>query len=153
MATPRKAAASLTTSTGLMPATATAAPAAGKDAAAADKDTSAGSSVQVVVRCRPANDKEKASGDSLVVGCYPSQSEVRVLSKKGAASSSAAGATGAANAKASDTKTYTFDATYGALSTQEEVYNNTVKPLVEEVLGGFNVRLHSLLPLLSRGAH
>jgi hypothetical protein len=136
-----------------MPATATAVPAAaGKDAAAADKDTSAGSSVQVVVRCRPANDKEKASGDSLVVGCYPSQSEVRVLSKKGAASS-AAGATGAANAKASDTKTYTFDATYGALSTQEEVYNNTVRPLVEEVLGGFNVRFHSLLSLLSRGAH
>jgi len=113
----------MATSTGLIPTTSGG---AGKD----KDDAAGGSSVQVVVRCRPPNDKEKASGDSMVVGCYPQHNEVRVMTKKGVMT--------AGKGAPSDTKTYTFDATYGALSTQDEVYNNTVRPLVDEVLGGFN---------------
>lgn len=99
-----------------------------------------GSSVQVVVRCRPPSEKEKQANDTMVVGCYQSCSEVRVLTNgRRVASSSQSGALQAQASKSdANTKTYTFDQTYGALSTQEEVYNNAVKPLVEEVLGGFN---------------
>ena len=74
----------------------------------------------------------------MVVGVYPQHSEVRVITnfKKGPASVN--GGVSAATSSKQDMKTYTFDQTYGALSTQEEVYNQAVKPLVEEVLAGFS---------------
>ena len=103
-------------------------------AAAAAASSDAGSSVQVVVRCRPPSDKEKSSNDTMVVGCYPQHQEVRVITNgKKSTTSSAGAATMQAQANKADanTKTYTFDQTYGALSTQEEVYNQSVKPLVE----------------------
>ena len=35
-------------------------------------------------------------------------------------------------------KTYGFDTVYGPTASQEEVYQTTVSPIVEEVLKGFN---------------
>lgn len=98
-------------------------------------DAEKGSSVQVVVRMRPPSEKEKANNDPMVVGVYPQHSEVRVMNnfKKGPASVVAAPAI-----SSKDAKTYTFDQTFGALSTQEEVYSQAVRPLVDEVLAGFN---------------
>ena len=95
-----------------------------------------GSSVQVVVRMRPASEKEKASNDTMVVGVSPQHNEVRVITnfRKGPAGSNAA----AAMAASAQPKTYTFDKAYGATSTQAEVYAQAVEPLVNEVMQGFN---------------
>jgi len=133
MATPRKAALPSHQPGPAAPSTAASSSSSGDSA-------EKGSSVQVVVRCRPPSEKEKQANDTMVVGCYQSCSEVRVLTNgRRVASSSQSGALQAQASKSdANTKTYTFDQTYGALSTQEEVYNNAVKPLVEEVLGGFN---------------
>lgn len=99
-----------------------------------------GSGVQVVVRVRPTSDKEKAANDATVVGVSSKDSEVRVLTalkRPGtAALSAAAAAAGPMQAASKDIKTYTFDQVYSGYSTQEEVYTNAVKPLVEEVLAG-----------------
>lgn len=95
-----------------------------------------GSSVQVVVRMRPASEKEKASNDTMVVGVSPQHSEVKVITnfRRGPAGSNAA----AAFAASAQPKTYTFDKAYGATSTQAEVYSQAVEPLVNEVMQGFN---------------
>lgn len=35
-------------------------------------------------------------------------------------------------------KTFTFDKVFGAYSTQEDVFDSMVRPIVEEALDGFN---------------
>ena len=40
--------------------------------------------------------------------------------------------------KSNQTKTFTFDSVFGPNSTQKEVFDQTVCPIVEEVLKGFN---------------
>lgn len=35
-------------------------------------------------------------------------------------------------------KTYTFDKVFGTYSTQEEVFEGVVRPIVDETLAGFN---------------
>ena len=87
-----------------------------------------GNNVQVVVRCRPPTDAERRGGDVGVIGCLHG-SEVHVLAGSGKAKA-ALGCGGK--------KVYTFDQSYGATSSQEEVYHRAVRPLVEEVLAGFN---------------
>jgi kinesin family protein 11 len=92
-------------------------------AAATGSQDDKGSNVQVVVRCRPPTDSEKRIGD-IVLACV-NQSEVKINANlKGKALN----------------KMYTFDQSYGQLATQEEVYHNAVKPLVDEVLNGFNCK-------------
>ena len=91
-----------------------------------DSDSAVGSNVKVVVRCRPPTESERRGGDVGVIGCL-NGNEVHVL---GAKLKSAQ--------PASNKKVYTFDQSYGALSSQEDVYTKAVQPLVEEVLAGFN---------------
>eukprot|EP00501_MAST-03F_sp_TOSAG23-6_P001017 GSMAST32.ASY1.ANO1.1057.1 assembled CDS len=66
--------------------------------------------VKVVVRVRPLNDKEEISADS-------SRNE---------------------SSEGTHTKRYKYDNVFGQYATQKEVYEQTVQPLVEEVLDGFN---------------
>uniref|UniRef100_A0A4W4DXW7 Kinesin-like protein n=1 Tax=Electrophorus electricus TaxID=8005 RepID=A0A4W4DXW7_ELEEL len=80
--------------------------------------------VKVVVRCRPMSRKEEASGHESVV-----QVDVKV------------GQVALRNPKAGPgelVKTFTFDAVYDAGSKQSDVYDETVRPLVDSVLRGFN---------------
>ena len=53
--------------------------------------------------------------------------------------------TWAKEAKKAGTKTFTFDRTYGAESTQREVYDDVCRPIVDEVLKGFNCTVRELL--------
>eukprot|EP00808_Paulinella_micropora_P018920 g17645.t1 len=78
--------------------------------------------VQVVVRCRPLNAREKEGNQYPVASCVGA-SEVNVILGKHQHNS---------------TKTFTFDRVFGQYSTQEEVYLTSVAPLVAEVLRGFN---------------
>eukprot|EP01112_Ceratiomyxa_fruticulosa_P016131 TRINITY_DN4840_c0_g2_i1.p1 TRINITY_DN4840_c0_g2~~TRINITY_DN4840_c0_g2_i1.p1 ORF type:complete len:1103 (+),score=300.04 TRINITY_DN4840_c0_g2_i1:27-3311(+) len=80
-----------------------------------------GVNVQVVVRARPMNPKEIDGREFSVLDVRPERKEITFVGPKSASS-----------------KTFTFDTVYGTNSTQKEVFDNTVVPIVDEVLKGFN---------------
>ncbi|XP_076291739.1 kinesin-like protein Klp61F [Lasioglossum baleicum] len=77
--------------------------------------------IQVFVRVRPINDAERA-GKSVTVVDTPSSKELVVREKP----------------CDKRTKKFAFDRVFGAFSKQIEVYNAVVRPLLEEVLAGYN---------------
>ena len=79
--------------------------------------------VQVAVRCRPLNSEEKRENQSSIVTCE-SEAKTATISY------------GQAGMKT--TKSYHFDKVFGVYSRQEEVYESMVRPIVDEVLKGFN---------------
>ncbi|KAI9031201.1 P-loop containing nucleoside triphosphate hydrolase protein [Hyaloraphidium curvatum] len=89
--------------------------------------------VKVAVRCRPLSDREPPPGDPPVRGavlCDPAAATVTVLSP----APPKASASGAAEAP----KLFTFDAVFGAASTQSELYDSCARSIVDGVLDGFN---------------
>lgn len=81
--------------------------------------------VQVVVRCRPMDDRETGRGYSRVVDVIPSRGVVEVRHPRDDPSSETV-------------KVFTFDAVYDWHSSQQELYEETVRPLVSSILDGFN---------------
>lgn len=81
--------------------------------------------VQVVVRCRPMDDKEASRNYSRVVEVSPSRGVVEIRSPRDDPSKD-------------NGKTFTFDAVYDWHSSQQDIYEETVRPLVSSVLDGFN---------------
>ncbi len=79
--------------------------------------------VQVAVRCRPANKEERGTGQASVVATETAEKKVTVQY-------------GPAGKKTS--KTFNFDKVFGTYSTQEEVFDQMVRPIVNECLEGFN---------------
>lgn len=79
--------------------------------------------VQVAVRCRPLNSEEKRENQSSIVTCESEAKTVKI-------------SYGQAGMKT--TKSYNFDKVFGVYSRQEEVYESMVRPIVDEVLEGFN---------------
>ncbi|XP_037100261.1 kinesin-like protein KIF3C [Syngnathus acus] len=82
-------------------------------------------SVKVVVRCRPLNRKEESNGPSGGIV----QMDLRL------------GQVILRNPRASHSepqKTFTFDAVYDASSKQRDLYDESVRPLIDSVLAGFN---------------
>lgn len=84
---------------------------------------SAGTNVQVAVRCRPSNAEEKKTNQPTVITCDSENKSLKV-------------SFGPAGKKIS--KAYTFDKVFGMYSTQEEVFESIVRPIVDEALAGFN---------------
>ncbi|CAM9258449.1 unnamed protein product, partial [Phaeothamnion confervicola] len=78
-----------------------------------------GVNVQVALRCRPLNGREKERGFLHCVTCDGASNRVRVHHKK-------------------MDKTYPYDRVFGPYVSQEEVFASTVAPIVEETLNGFN---------------
>ncbi|KAF1328281.1 Kinesin-like protein, partial [Globisporangium splendens] len=74
------------------------------------------SHVQVAVRCRPLNEREKASDRPPIVQCKTNTNEIVVTKRKN----------------------YSFDKVYGQYSTQKDVFKATVRPVVDEALAGYN---------------
>ena len=81
-----------------------------------------GSAIQVVVRLRPINDAEKKHGTLPVVTGKTQERSVTVIKGKG---------------RKQLKSCYTFDNVFTAFSTQEEVFEATVKPVIMEVMRGF----------------
>lgn len=88
--------------------------------------------VQVAVRCRPLNAREINSGERSVLKCIEDAREV-VCSGVSAAASSKSGAGHSAGKK-----TYTYDHVFGPDSSQKDLYDGVVEPIVDEVLQGYN---------------
>ena len=82
--------------------------------------------VQVAVRCRPVNGEERRTAQATAIACDSAKKEVTVSS-------------GPAGKKTS--KTFTFDKVFGMYSTQEEVFETMVRPMVDEALAGFNTTI------------
>jgi hypothetical protein len=83
---------------------------------------SEGSAIQVVVRLRPINDAEKKHGTLPVITGKTQERSVTVIKGKG---------------RKQLKSCYTFDNVFTAFSTQEEVFEATVKPVITEVMRGF----------------
>lgn len=82
----------------------------------------ASASVQVVVRLRPLNTKEKKHGTLPVVSASTADKTVTVIKGQGSR-----------QARSS----YNFDNVFTAFSSQEEVFDATLKPIIRDVLMGF----------------
>jgi hypothetical protein len=80
------------------------------------------SSVQVVVRLRPLNEKEKKHGTLPVISASTNDKTVTVI--KG---------TGSRQARSS----FSFDNVFTAFSTQNEVFDATLKPVIKDVMRGY----------------
>lgn len=83
----------------------------------------AGQNVQVAVRCRPVNAEERKSCQATAIQCDSSAKQVTV-------------SCGPAGKKT--TKSFAFDKVFGMYSTQEEIFEQMVRPIVTETLEGFN---------------
>ncbi|XP_033321263.1 kinesin-like protein 68D [Megalopta genalis] len=81
--------------------------------------------VQVVVRCRPMDEREVARGYKRVVDVFPARGVVEIRHPRDDPSSD-------------NVKVFTFDAVYDWNSSQQDLYEETVRPLVSSVLDGFN---------------
>ena len=79
--------------------------------------------VQVVVRCRPMDEKEKSRNYIGVVEMFSSKGVVEIRNPRD---------------EASAVKVFTYDSVYDEKSTQQDIYEETVRPLVSSVLSGFN---------------
>ncbi|XP_044740972.1 kinesin-like protein Klp68D [Chrysoperla carnea] len=82
-------------------------------------------SVQVVVRCRPMSTKETQNGNKNVVEVYPKRGVIEIKNPKD-------------NHHGEQLKSFTYDAVYDWNSTQQDIYDTTIRPLVTSVLEGFN---------------
>lgn len=94
----------------------------GKLSSASDPGTQC---VQVVVRCRPMDEKETSRNFSRVVEISPSRGVVEIRNPREDPSND-------------NSKVFTFDAVYDWHSSQQDIYEETVRPLVSSVLDGFN---------------
>lgn len=80
--------------------------------------------MQVVVRCRPMNEKETIHGHENVVSVYPTRGVVEIFHPK--------------DDDRSNSKMFTYDAVYDPNASQQDLYEESVFPLVNSVLEGFN---------------
>ncbi|KAI7800233.1 putative kinesin-like protein KIF3C-like [Triplophysa rosa] len=83
-----------------------------------------GEAVKVVVRCRPLNRREESSGYENIVQMDVKLGQVALRNPKAG--------------PGDPLKTFTFDAVYDACSKQSDMYDETVRPLIDSVLRGFN---------------
>ncbi|XP_068816238.1 kinesin-like protein KIF3A isoform X4 [Struthio camelus] len=79
--------------------------------------------VKVVVRCRPLNEREKATGYKMAVNVDEMRGTITVHK------------TDSSN---EPPKTFTFDTVFGPESKQLDVYNLTARPIIDSVLEGYN---------------
>lgn len=80
--------------------------------------------VQVIVRCRPMSNKEKASNFQAVVDVFPNRGVIEIVN--------------ASEPSKENKKTFTYDAVYNEKGSQQMIYDEVVRPLVSSVLEGFN---------------
>ncbi|KAI1204778.1 kinesin-domain-containing protein [Annulohypoxylon truncatum] len=86
-------------------------------------DTTVETNIDVVVRCRGRNDREVSENSAVVVATEGVKGKLVELSMGPSALSN---------------KTYNFDRVFSQAADQSMIYDDVVKPIVEEMLGGYN---------------
>ncbi|XP_011504873.1 PREDICTED: kinesin-like protein KIF3B [Ceratosolen solmsi marchali] len=81
--------------------------------------------VQVVVRCRPMDEKEISRNFTKVVEIIPAKGAVEIRNPR-------------EDVNKETVKVFSFDSVYDWNSSQQDIYEETVRPLVSSVLDGFN---------------
>lgn len=90
-----------------------------------------GDNVRVIVRCRPFNEREKKLGDYDIIETDKEMGQVTIEKPE----------TKDMNGKVIDKKvkqTFTFDGAYGETSKQTEIFDESVKPMIEFCMQGYN---------------
>ncbi|NXY11246.1 KIF3C protein, partial [Pteruthius melanotis] len=90
----------------------------------AGKPRSGCEALRVVARCRPMSRREEAAGYERVLELDVKLGQVSIRNPRAAPGELP--------------KTFTFDAVYDASSKQADLYDETVRPLIDSVLQGFN---------------
>ncbi|KAJ1520884.1 hypothetical protein ONE63_003967 [Megalurothrips usitatus] len=91
-------------------------------------DGGSGEAVQVVVRCRPMSRKEAAQGHTPIIDMWPQRGIVHITNPRRPGGPWRSGSA----------RMFTFDSVYDWDSSQDDLYENTVRPLVFSVLDGYN---------------
>ncbi|XP_065321604.1 kinesin-II 95 kDa subunit-like [Gordionus sp. m RMFG-2023] len=78
--------------------------------------------IKVIVRCRPMNKKEIDNGYKNIVKLHPERGMIKLKRNK----------------SNEPDKIFTFDAVYPPESKQQEIYDESFRPLIDSVLDGFN---------------
>ncbi|KAH0465326.1 hypothetical protein IEQ34_005429 [Dendrobium chrysotoxum] len=86
-------------------------------------DKEKGVNVQVILRCRPLSEEEESLRMPAVISCNEMKREVLAIQNFGN--------------KQID-KTFVFDKVFGPTSQQMDLFNQSIAPIVDEVLEGFN---------------
>jgi hypothetical protein len=84
--------------------------------------SSSSSSVQVIIRLRPLNDREKKYGTLPVVTASTLDKSVTAIKGKG---------------KTKSKQTFQFDNVFTSFSTQEDIFEATLQPIIRDVLNGY----------------
>ena len=85
-------------------------------------ETGNGNGIQVVARLRPVNSKEKREGTPPVVSSNTAAQTVSVVKTTG---------------KTQNKTSFKADSVFGSFSTQEEVFDETMPPILKDVIKGF----------------
>ena len=94
----------------------------GKSSSTSGGGGGGGSTIQVVIRLRPMNESEKRHGTLPVITAKTTERSVQVIKGKG---------------RKQQKSNYLFDNVFTAFSSQEEVFEATVKPVINDVMRGF----------------
>lgn len=89
--------------------------------------------VRVVVRCRPMSRKESERNCKLIVDVISESNSISVNNPNPTESSDPT-----TKGDPNSPKTFTFDAVFSTTCTQADVYNEVARPIVENVLQGYN---------------
>ena len=84
--------------------------------------SSSSSSVQVIIRLRPLNEREKKYGTVPVVTASTLDKSVTAIKGKG---------------KTKSKQTFQFDNVFTSFSTQEDIFEATLQPIIKDVLNGY----------------
>ena len=84
--------------------------------------SSSSSSVQVIIRLRPLNEREKKYGTLPVVTASTLDKSVTAIKGKG---------------KTKSKQTFQFDNVFTSFSTQEDIFEATLQPIIRDVLNGY----------------
>lgn len=80
--------------------------------------------VQVMVRCRPLNSKEREDNRAAIVAMESEKGQIMLKSQRAGA--------------AEEVKQFTFDAVFDVLSTQEQVFATVAQPIIDCTMNGYN---------------
>lgn len=87
--------------------------------------------IKVVVRCRPINPCERRAGLNKIVQTFRSKKCLKIQNSMDNLTLGQSG----------KTKLFTFDAVFGTEATQSELYESSVRPMVNQMFEGYNVTI------------